>query len=241
MSRRVCGEPADSRVPAKLAASDAIRGPWPAGTTRIGGAAGSTSRLNGTPSASPSAQSVSTLGLPVADSSWERVDLAIPARRASSVSVRPARSRSRRIEDAITASSGAGTGSGMFATPVLSFDLTNSTFVSIVENMQTVRRSLARDVAAIAAAVLFVGVSYGAIARADGVPVWAIVAMSVLVFAGGSQFLAVGLLAAGNPVAAVAGGLLLNARHLPFGLSTGDLWDTDAPGGGRRPRPARRR
>jgi 4-azaleucine resistance transporter AzlC len=97
-----------------------------------------------------------------------------------------------------------------------------------------VRRSLARDVAAIGAAILFVGISYGAIARADRVPVWAIVVMSVLVFAGGSQFLAVGLLAAGNPVAAVAGGLLLNARHLPFGLSTGDLWDTDAGGRARR-------
>ena len=43
--------------------------------------------------------------------------------------------------------------------------------------------------------------------------------MSTLVFAGGAQFMAVGLLAAGNPVAAVLAGLLLNARHLPFGLA----------------------
>jgi predicted branched-subunit amino acid permease len=47
--------------------------------------------------------------------------------------------------------------------------------------------------------------------------------MSVLVFAGGSQFMAVGMLAAGNPVAAVLSGLLLNARHLPFGFAVADL------------------
>jgi 4-azaleucine resistance transporter AzlC len=46
------------------------------------------------------------------------------------------------------------------------------------------------------------------------------VAMSLLVFAGGSQFLAVAIVATGGaPVAAVLGGLLLNARHLPFGLA----------------------
>lgn len=89
--------------------------------------------------------------------------------------------------------------------------------------MRTVRRTvdgkLIRDVSALAAAVAVVGCSYGAIAVAAGLPVWAVMAMSVLVFAGGSQFMAVGMLAAGNPVAAVLSGLLLNARHLPFGLA----------------------
>jgi predicted branched-subunit amino acid permease len=78
---------------------------------------------------------------------------------------------------------------------------------------------LARDVAAIAVAITAVGVSFGAIATAAGLPAWLVCAMSVLVFAGGSQFMAVGLIAAGNPVAAVLAGLLLNARHLPFGLA----------------------
>ncbi|ROP29318.1 4-azaleucine resistance transporter AzlC [Couchioplanes caeruleus] len=64
-----------------------------------------------------------------------------------------------------------------------------------------------------------VGASFGAIAIAYGLPAWVPFAMSTAVFAGGSQFLAVGLLAAGNPVAAVFAGLLLNARHLPFGLA----------------------
>ena len=81
---------------------------------------------------------------------------------------------------------------------------------------------------AIAAAVGAVGVSFGAITVAAGLPAWVVPAMGVLVFAGGSQFLAVGLMAAGSPVAAVLGGLLLNARHLPFGLAVagavGDRW-----------------
>jgi 4-azaleucine resistance transporter AzlC len=81
-------------------------------------------------------------------------------------------------------------------------------------------------VAAIGAAVLAVGVSFGAIAVAAGIPTWAVVAMSVLVFAGGAQFMAVGLVAAGNPIAAVLAGLLLNARHLPFGLVVADAIGT---------------
>ena len=49
-------------------------------------------------------------------------------------------------------------------------------------------------------------------------------AMSLLVLAGGAQFLAVAIIAAGGgPVAAVAGGLLLNVRHLPFGLAVADV------------------
>jgi 4-azaleucine resistance transporter AzlC len=88
---------------------------------------------------------------------------------------------------------------------------------------RTFDRGLVRDVAAICVAVGFVGVSYGAIAIGYGVPAWAVIAMSVLVFAGGAQFMAAGMLAAGNPVAAVLGGLLLNARHFPFGLAVADL------------------
>ncbi|GIF11795.1 AzlC family ABC transporter permease [Actinoplanes teichomyceticus] len=90
--------------------------------------------------------------------------------------------------------------------------------------MGTVYRTRARprDVAALAAATLAVGASFGAIALAYGLPAWLPPVMSVVVFAGGAQFLAVGLFAAGNPLAAILAGLLLNARHLPFGLAVGD-------------------
>jgi len=80
-------------------------------------------------------------------------------------------------------------------------------------------RALVRDAMAIAAAMIAVGGSFGAIAIAYGLPAWVPFLMSTAVFAGGAQFLAVGLIAAGNPIAAIFAGLLLNARHLPFGLA----------------------
>jgi 4-azaleucine resistance transporter AzlC len=91
---------------------------------------------------------------------------------------------------------------------------------------RTADRSLGRDVGAIGLAVFAVGMSFGAIAVAAGLPAWAVITMSLVVFAGGSQFMAVGLIAAGNPFAAVFAGLLLNARHLPFGLAMADAVGT---------------
>jgi 4-azaleucine resistance transporter AzlC len=88
--------------------------------------------------------------------------------------------------------------------------------------LRTLDRATVRDIATVGVAVGFVGVSYGAIAVASGIPIWAVVAFSIVVFAGGSQFLAVSLVAAGSPVTAILGGLLLNARHLPFGLTIAD-------------------
>jgi 4-azaleucine resistance transporter AzlC len=83
-------------------------------------------------------------------------------------------------------------------------------------------RALLRDAAAIAAAMVAVGASFGAITIAYGLPTWVPFLMSTVVFAGGAQFLAIGLIAAGNPIAAVFAGLLLNARHLPFGLAVSE-------------------
>ncbi|BBH66821.1 hypothetical protein ACTI_35060 [Actinoplanes sp. OR16] len=87
--------------------------------------------------------------------------------------------------------------------------------------MSSLKRTL-RDVGALGAAMVAVGASFGAISIAYGLPPWAPILMSTVVFAGGSQFLAAGLIAAGNPIAAVLAGLLLNARHLPFGLAIAD-------------------
>ncbi len=90
--------------------------------------------------------------------------------------------------------------------------------------MGTVDRSLVRDVAAIAAAAGVIGASFGAIAVAAGMSVWLASLMSMVVFAGGAQFMVVGVVAGGgSPVAAVLAGLLLNARHLPFGLAIADV------------------
>lgn len=90
--------------------------------------------------------------------------------------------------------------------------------------LRTIDRNDARDALAIAAAVGVVGASFGALAAAAHVPMPITLGLSLLVFAGGSQFLVVAVVAAGaSPVAAVLAGLLLNARHLPFGLAVSGI------------------
>jgi 4-azaleucine resistance transporter AzlC len=85
---------------------------------------------------------------------------------------------------------------------------------------RTLEGSVRRDIALTCLAVLFIGLSYGAIAVASGLPLWLPVAQSVFVLAGASEFLFIGIVAAGgNPIAAALAGLLVNARHLPYGLA----------------------
>ena len=84
--------------------------------------------------------------------------------------------------------------------------------------------AMIRDIVAICAAVALVGLSFGALAAAAGLSLSIAVALSALVLAGGSQFLFVAVIAAGaSPWAGVIGGLLINARHLPFGLAMSDV------------------
>ncbi|MBB4683192.1 AzlC family ABC transporter permease [Amycolatopsis jiangsuensis] len=90
---------------------------------------------------------------------------------------------------------------------------------------RTLDRGLARDIGLVCLADTLVGVSYGAISVGSGFPLWAPMLLSLLVFAGASQFMFVGIVASGgNPLAAVAAGLLVNARHVPFGFAIGDVF-----------------
>jgi len=69
-----------------------------------------------------------------------------------------------------------------------------------------------------------VGLSYGSLAAAQGFPLWVPIALSTLVLAGASEFLFIGIVAGGgSPLTAAAAGLLVNARHLPFGIAVKDL------------------
>ncbi len=106
-------------------------------------------------------------------------------------------------------------------------------------DMRSVWRTLDRgtisDIALVCLADAIVGVSFGAISVSGGLRPWVPVSMSVLVFAGGSQLAAVGVvLAGGSPVTAVVAGLVLNARLLPYGFAvaevTGPRWRTRLPG-----------
>ncbi|MEV7805818.1 AzlC family ABC transporter permease [Microbispora sp. NPDC088329] len=89
---------------------------------------------------------------------------------------------------------------------------------------RTLDRGTLRDIALVCLADAMVGAAFGAIAVSGGLPAWVPVVMSLLVFAGGAQFAAIGVvLSGGAPVAAVAAGLVLNARLLPFGFAVGDV------------------
>ena len=94
---------------------------------------------------------------------------------------------------------------------------------------RTLEGGVRRDIALTCLAVLFIGLSYGAIAVASGFPLWVPAAQSVLVLAGASEFLFIGIVAAGgNPFAAALAGMLVNARHLPYGLALPDIEAYDA-------------
>jgi 4-azaleucine resistance transporter AzlC len=85
-------------------------------------------------------------------------------------------------------------------------------------------RALLRDIALVCVADGVVGASFGAVAVSGGQAPWVPVAMSLLVFAGGAQFAALGVvLAGGSPIAAVVAGLVLNARLLPFGFAVAEV------------------
>ncbi|MEU2268680.1 AzlC family ABC transporter permease [Streptomyces olindensis] len=89
---------------------------------------------------------------------------------------------------------------------------------------RTLDGTLPRDIALVCLAVGVIGVSYGALAVTSGFAWWFPVLMGALVLAASSEFLFVGIIAAGgSPLAALLAGLLVNARHLPFGLAVPDV------------------
>lgn len=122
-------------------------------------------------------------------------------------------------------------GRDAFDTDYRSFGLTNVRRSSIILVMRSIWRTLdprlIRDVALVCAAISVVGLSFGAIAVGSGLPLWVPLLMSVVVFAGASQFAFVAIIAAGGGIfAAVSAGLLANARHILFGFSLGDVLGT---------------
>lgn len=72
----------------------------------------------------------------------------------------------------------------------------------------------------ICAAFLFLGMSYGVLTVSKGFSVWYPFFMSLLIFAGSMEFVTVGLLlSAFDPVGAFCMALMINSRHLFYGIS----------------------
>lgn len=65
------------------------------------------------------------------------------------------------------------------------------------------------------------GISFGALSIAAGLDLWQTMALSLLLFTGGSQFALVGIIGSGgNPITAVATSTLLGIRNGLYGLQT---------------------
>src|SRR3954453_14568073 len=73
-----------------------------------------------------------------------------------------------------------------------------------------------------AVAGFLLSLSFGVLARDVGMPVLAVIVMSVIVFAGSAQFAAISIIAAGGGVgAAVAASAMMNSRFLAMGVALG--------------------
>lgn len=83
-------------------------------------------------------------------------------------------------------------------------------------------RETIRAIVVILLSLFVVGISYGAIAHALGLPTWLTVAMALIVMAGSSEILFVGLLTAGAaPLLAALAGILVNTRNFAYGVHAG--------------------
>lgn len=71
----------------------------------------------------------------------------------------------------------------------------------------------------LAIAMALVGLAYGALAVGAGLPVWIAPFLGVIVLAGSAEMLYVGLAAAASPWLALPAALLINVRHIPYGMA----------------------
>lgn len=90
-----------------------------------------------------------------------------------------------------------------------------------------INKKLLKSILLICLADAIFGLSYGSTAVSYGFPLWVAAALSLVVLAGASEFMFVTIVGSGGSiVAAVIAGLLVNARHLPFGMAVKDLIGT---------------
>ncbi|MFZ2239821.1 MAG: AzlC family ABC transporter permease [Gordonia amarae] len=79
-----------------------------------------------------------------------------------------------------------------------------------------------RTILVICASMVIIGMSYGVSAHEGGFPVWLTVLISATVLGGSSEFLFIGIVAAGGaPLLAALAGILVNTRSLGYGLAVG--------------------
>ncbi|MEB3766761.1 AzlC family ABC transporter permease [Acinetobacter sp. MD2] len=88
------------------------------------------------------------------------------------------------------------------------------------------RYNLIKAIILICIATGIVGVSLGSVAASFTVPLWIPLLLSLTVLAGAAEFTFIGMIATGtHPIFAALTGILINLRHLPFGLSVATFID----------------
>jgi 4-azaleucine resistance transporter AzlC len=81
-------------------------------------------------------------------------------------------------------------------------------------------RAAAQDAGVIWLGLFALGIGFGVVVTSHGFPWWLAPVISGLMFAGSVEFILVGMLAVGAPIAAIAiTTFLINSRHLFYGLS----------------------
>lgn len=81
-------------------------------------------------------------------------------------------------------------------------------------------KPLVKSIAIICVATALIGVSLGSLAVNYHLPIWIPLLLSSCVLAGAAEFTFIGMIASGSsPITAAIAGLLINLRHLPFGLA----------------------
>lgn len=86
-------------------------------------------------------------------------------------------------------------------------------------------RTAFRDTIPVMTGYLFLGFGFGILAQQNGLSIWWALAMSVLIYAGSMQFVAVTMLSGGTGLLAAAlTTLAVNARHLFYGISMIDRY-----------------
>ena len=82
-----------------------------------------------------------------------------------------------------------------------------------------------KDTAPVLSGYIVLGMGFGVIMQSNGYGFWLVFAMSALIYAGSMQYLAVDLLCGGaSLVSAALATLMVNARHLFYGISMVDKY-----------------
>ncbi|MDQ8936678.1 AzlC family ABC transporter permease [Acinetobacter rudis] len=88
---------------------------------------------------------------------------------------------------------------------------------------------LVKAISLIAIATALVGISLGSIAASFNLPLWIPLLLALTVLAGAAEFTFIGMIATGtSPIFAALTGILINLRHLPFGLSVSSFLEKNS-------------